>query len=115
MQPVPRYVGMVLLLAMAAFAALGYFSIRRDVDNLRVISQDNILWSATQMEVELLRFQLSVAELSSTPDAPTLERVRERFDILWSRVFIMSRGRVGETMRAYDEGYGSLQAIATYL
>lgn len=106
---------MVLLLAMAAFAALGYFSIRRDVDNLRVISQDNILWSATQMEVELLRFQLSVAELSSTPDAPTLERVRERFDILWSRVFIMSRGRVGETMRAYDEGYGSLQAIASYL
>jgi nitrogen-specific signal transduction histidine kinase len=27
----------------------------------------------------------------------------------------MSQGRVGETMRAYDEGHGSLAAIATYL
>ncbi len=106
---------MVVLLAMAGFAAVGYVAIRRDVDNLRVISQDNILWSATQMEVELLRFQLSVAELAAEQSDAALERLRERFDILWSRVFIMSRGRVGETMRAYDEDHGSLQAIAGYL
>ena len=111
----PRYLGLVVLLAMAGFAAVGYYAIRRDVDNLRVISQDNILWSATQMEVELLRFQLSVADLASDRTEAALETVRERFDILWSRVFIMSRGRVGETMRAYDEGHGSLAAIATYL
>ena len=46
-----------MLLAMAGFAAVGFFTIRRDVENLRVISQDNTLWSASQMEVELLRFR----------------------------------------------------------
>jgi hypothetical protein len=95
MRPIPRYLGLVVLLAMAGFAAVGYFTIRRDVDNLRVISQDNILWSATQMEVELLRFQLSVADLAADRTEAALEAVRERFDILWSRVFIMSQGRVG--------------------
>ena len=48
---------------MAGFAAVGFFAIRRDVENLRVISQDNTQWSASQMEIELLRFRLSLAEL----------------------------------------------------
>lgn len=115
MRPTPRYLGLIVLLAMAGFAAVGFFAIRRDVDDLRVISQDNILWSATQMEVELLRFELSVAELGSQQTDAALEMVRERFDILWSRVMLMYRGRVGEVMRGYDEGYGSLTKIATYL
>jgi signal transduction histidine kinase len=115
MRPIPRHLGLIVLLAMAGFAAVGYFAIRRDVDNLRVISQDNILWSATQMEVELLRFQLSVADLAAEQTEEALAAMRERFDILWSRVFIMSRGRVGEIMRTYDEGHGSLAMIAGYL
>lgn len=115
MRPIPRYLGLIVLLAMAGFAAVGYFAIRRDVDNLRVISQDNILWSATQMEVELLRFQLSVADLAAEHTEAALDAVRERFDILWSRVFIMSRGRVGEIMRAYDEGHGSLAMMAAFM
>ncbi|HRW16196.1 HAMP domain-containing sensor histidine kinase [Amaricoccus sp.] len=115
MRPTPRYLGLIVLLAMAGFAAVGFFTIRRDVEDLRVISQDNILWSATQMEVELLRFELSLAELRSDLTEEALEDVRERFDILWSRVFLMSRGRVGQVMRGYDEGFGSLKKIATYL
>jgi signal transduction histidine kinase len=115
MRPTPRYLGLIVLLAMAGFAAVGFFTIRRDVEDLRVISQDNILWSATQMEVELLRFELSVAELGSEQSEEALERVLERFDILWSRVMLMNRGRVGQVMRSYDEGHGSLKKIAAYL
>ena len=110
-----RYIGIAVLLAIAGFAAMGYLSIRRDVENLRVISQDNILWTATQMEVELLRFQLSVAglEIERTPEA--LEEMRERFDILWSRVFMMGSGRVGDLIERYDQGHGSIPAFQTYL
>ncbi len=115
MRPIPRYVGMVVLLAMAGFAGVGYFAIRRDVDNLRVISQDNILWSATQMEVELLRFQLSMTELAGALTPEAVAAAQERFDIFWSRVFIMRSGRVGEVMRAYDEGHGSLETIAEFM
>ena len=55
----PRYLGLVVLLAMAGFAAVGFFTIRKDVENLRVISQDNTQWAASQMEIELLRFRLA--------------------------------------------------------
>lgn len=115
MKPLPKFVGMTILLAMAGFVALGFMSIRRDIDNLRVISQDNILWSATQMEVELLRFQLSVAKLGVEQTEDALETVRNRFDILWSRVFMLGKGRVGALMREYDEGQGSLEKISAYL
>lgn len=114
-RPMQRYLGLAVLLAMAGFAAVGYFSIRRDVENLRVISQDNILWTATQMEVELLRFQLSMANLGieGTPEA--LDDVRKRFDILWSRVFMMGSGRVGALIRRYDDGHDSIPAFQDYL
>lgn len=115
MRPIPKYVGLAVLLAMAGFAGIGFFAIRRDVDNLRVISQDNLLWSATQMEVELLRFELSISTLSLEKTPAALESAQHRFEILWSRVFMMGTGRVGQQMRKYDEGHGSLEAIGSYL
>ena len=63
LRPIPRYVGLVVLLAMAGFAAVGFYAIRRDVENLRVISQDNTQWSASQMEIELVRFRLALSDL----------------------------------------------------
>jgi signal transduction histidine kinase len=114
-RPLPKFVGLAVLLAMAGFVAFGFLSIRRSIDNLRVISQDNILWSATQFEVELLRFQVSVARLGVEHTDESLEAARNRFDILWSRVFMMGKGRVGDLMRQYDEGHGSLEAVSAYL
>ena len=92
-RPIPRYLGVVVLLAMAGFAAVGFFAIRKDVENLRVISQDNTQWSASQMEIELLRFRLSLAALLHTPTPEAVDDMHERFDILWSRVFMMGHGR----------------------
>jgi nitrogen-specific signal transduction histidine kinase len=115
MKPLPKYVGLTLLLAMIGVVVLGSLSIRRDIENLRVISQDNILWSATQMEVELLRFQLSIAKLGVEQSEEALETARNRFDILWSRVFMMGKGRVGNLMRQYDEEQGSLEKVSAYL
>jgi signal transduction histidine kinase len=105
--------GFGVLLAMLGFAAVGYYSIRRDIQNLRVISQDNILWTAMQLEVELLRFQLAVAHLEAKGAPEALDTVRERFDILWSRFFM--EGRVGDLMEIYDQGHGSVAAFREYL
>ena len=107
-RPIPRYVGAIVLLAMAGFAAVGFLAIRRDVENLRVISQDNTQWSASQMEIELLRFRLSLAELLSRPAPAAIDDLHERFDILWSRVFMMGHGRLGESLLRYDGEHGSI-------
>jgi hypothetical protein len=114
-RPIPRYLGIVVLLATAGFAAVGFFTIRRDVENLRVISQDNTQWSASQMEIELLRFRLSLQELMAAPTPEAIETMHERFDILWSRVFMMGHGHVGESLERYDRESGSVAAIAKYL
>ena len=113
--PMPRQLGVIVLLAMAGFAAVGFFAIRRDVENLRVISQDNTQWSASQMEIELLRFRLSLADLLNDPTPEALDEVHERFDILWSRVFMMGHGHVGESLLRYDGEGGSVASIAGYL
>jgi signal transduction histidine kinase len=107
--------GLSVLIAMTVLAALGYHSIRRDVENLRVISRDNILWTAMQMEVELLRFQLAVAALEIEPTPVAREAIIERFDILWSRIFMLGAGRVGALIARYDEGHGSIPAFQQYL
>ncbi len=115
MKPVPRYLGILMLIAMAALAAAGYFNIRKNVDTLRVISQDNILWSATQMEVELLKFQFSLAVLASEQSEEALEEMRERFDILWSRVSMSGSGRVGEVLERYDAEFGAIDELEAFL
>lgn len=106
---------LLVLLFMVGFGAVGFFSIRRDVENLRVISQDNTQWAASQMEIELLRFRLALQRLANerTPDA--VAAMHERFDILWSRVFMMGRGQVGERLRLYDGEHGAVAKLAGYL
>ncbi|WP_424927623.1 sensor histidine kinase [Amaricoccus tamworthensis] len=111
----PRYVAVFVLLAMAVLVAVGFVTIRRDVTSLKTISQDNILWTASQLEIEFLKFQLSIASLAVEPTEERLEHVHERFDILWSRVDLMGDGPVGSMMRQYDEGYHSLELIRDFV
>ncbi len=100
---------------MAVLVAVGFVTIRRDVTSLKTISQDNILWTASQLEIEFLKFQLSIASLAVEPTEERLEHVHERFDILWSRVDLMGDGPVGSMMRQYDEGYHSLELIRDFV
>lgn len=115
MLPVPRYLGLAVLLAMAGFAAAGLFAIRRDVAEMRAVSQDNLLWTASQMEVELLNFKFAVSVVAGEATETSLAKMRERFDLLHSRLLLMKHGAVGESLRGYDKGAGSMTAIAKYL
>ena len=110
-----RLIAIGLIGLMAAIAVMGYVSVRRGVQNLRIISQDNILWTATQMEVELLRFKLSLGQVAIDGTQDSLDEALRRFDILWSRVFLMGSGRVGDLIARYDQGHGSVAAFQQYL
>lgn len=114
-RPFTRPLGLLVLLFMVGFGAVGFFSIRRDVENLRVISQDNTQWAASQMEIELLRFRLALDGLSSDSTPEEVAAMHDRFDILWSRVFMMGHGQVGDRLKQYDGEHGSVSKLATYL
>ncbi len=105
----------VVLLAMAGFAGVGFFVIRRDLENLRIISQDNTQWAASQMEIELQRFRLALNMLATDRSPTAVDTMHERFDILWSRVFMMGHGPVGERLLKYDREHGSVAKLASYL
>jgi signal transduction histidine kinase len=113
--PFLKPIALLVVLVMGAVAAAGFQSIRRDIESLQIISRDNILWSATQMQIELLRFQRSLALYAVEPSPADLDDVHERFEILLSRFKLARSGRVGSLLRQYDEGQGTLDEIMQYL
>ncbi|MEM7523944.1 MAG: ATP-binding protein, partial [Pseudomonadota bacterium] len=80
-----------------AFISLGYFGNRiyQEAASLRVSPRDNVQWTLSRLEVELLRFVVSL----SPGDDADLGHVRKRFDVLYSRLEIIKAGRVFEPLR----------------
>lgn len=97
-----RVVAVATILVMMAIAGLGYLSTYYNLEALRRASLETIAWSATQLESELVRFNLSLSNFQMQPDDDGVGNVQERFDILWSRAAIFEHGSVGERLRAYD-------------
>lgn len=71
----------------------------RQFQDLRSTGQDNTVWTANQLEVDILRLQSAILGARVRNDAgPDLEEIRLRFDILYSRAGIVSRGVVGRDL-----------------
>jgi len=97
-----RTLGFLVLGVMILVVGLGLLFVQRDIDVMRQTGKENILWSAVQLEIELQRFQRTLADyISGNPDIGP-ENVNDRFDILWSRVSLFHEGTVGKRLRAYD-------------
>lgn len=96
---------------MTAIAGLGFLSTYYNLEGLRKASKETIAWSATQLEAELIRFTLSLAEFQLMPNAARLSDVQERYDILWSRASIFEEGSVGARLMAYDTKERAVEAL----
>jgi signal transduction histidine kinase len=110
-----RRVALGVIFLMTSMAALGYLSAWYDIEALRKAGKESIAWSATQLEVELNLFNLSLAKFRIAPSEASLDQVKDRFDILWSRASVFEEGSVGERLRVYDAGYDSVAAVMTEL
>ena len=105
-----RLAGFAIVIVTITVAAVGFFVVRDDIDRMRDAGQENILWDALQVEIELMRFQRALAEFSAGNPAVTPRSVNDRYDILWSRLAVFEQGKVGARLRAYD---AQGQAIAS--
>jgi signal transduction histidine kinase len=97
-----RLFGAVVIVLTITIAAAGFFVVRRDIDAMNDAARENILWSAVQVEIELMRFQRSLADFGSTGSQTSVRDINNRFDILWSRVTLFQQGEVGQRLSAYD-------------
>ncbi|MGO4853427.1 ATP-binding protein [Phaeovulum sp. W22_SRMD_FR3] len=84
----------------AAISGMSLYThaINTQLDRLRAAQSDNTTWIISQMEVDYLRFQHAVElAISYPPDPdkiedPRLDDVRRTYDILYSRISVISGG-----------------------
>lgn len=99
--PITSLIIGVMFAAAIGMAGFGFVSFQRDLDALDKAGQENISWSAMQLEIELLRFREIVHEYIAE-DSASVRQVNRRFDILWSRISIFQAGLVGQRLTEYD-------------
>lgn len=95
--------GGVVFLAIG-IATFGFLTFKDSIEAMRRASQENISWSATQLERELTRFLDSLGASRAGSTNSTVD-INQRFDVLWSRVAVFQRGAVGMRLRAYDSNH----------
>lgn len=78
-----------LILGLIAMSALDTV---RKVDALATANSDNVQWTLSQVEVELVRLEFAI--LSAHDGLATLGDVRRRFDVFYNRVDIITNGSV---------------------
>ncbi len=106
-----RLVGIAIILLSIAMAGGGYLIVQKDVAVMRDSGREDILWSALQIEIELLRFQKTLAEFSAGDPGIGPKQVNDRFDILWSRMSLFEEGSVGARLRGYDARVSSVALL----
>ncbi len=105
----------VMLCGLAMLVVLGD-QVRMELRLLRTTSQDNVQWNLSQLEVDLLVFNLALSD-AAQPGAPetALSDVRKRFDVLFSRVNVLTDGPTYHTIRQETEATAALAEINSFL
>ncbi|MHC0054853.1 hybrid sensor histidine kinase/response regulator [Actibacterium sp. D379-3] len=90
--------------------------VRKELRILRTASSDNIQWNLSQLEVDLLVFRIALAETHHADDiGRTLESVRRRFDVLYSRLNTLSNGAIYQEIRAAPKTATSLLQVERFI
>ncbi|SFL49529.1 ATP-binding protein [Shimia aestuarii] len=100
-----------ILLVLAVFVSI---EVRTNLNRLNSASSDNIQWTLSQIEVEMLELTGALIE-ARYQDTPDLERIRLEFDILYSRVQSLHGSPVYGQITEYPPFRASLDATQSFL
>ena len=104
-----------MILGLFGLASLGYLTMRTNLLALNGLNQENLGWSTSQLQLELDRFRRTLAEFRAGDEHATVERVNNRFDVLWSRVALTQDGSVGTRLRELDAESGTIPLLLATL
>jgi len=99
-------VGLLIFAAVIfAFSASVALSFRNALkqEGVGQAELSHLLWAATQLEIEHLRFLNSLAQYQVDGSRRNREETSRRFDLLWSRPPILMTGDGGARFRGIDE------------
>ena len=89
--------------------------INRKFNQLRSTGADNAYWTVGQLETDIQRLRLAVTVAQGNATQDTLADVRQRFDILYSREGIISRGVIGSALERADMERDTMTAVRNFL
>ncbi|MGP6088230.1 ATP-binding protein [Antarctobacter jejuensis] len=93
-------IALLVVLVMLTAIALLVLDLRQQVQRLAASAADNMQWTLGQAEVELMALQIAALE-ASTGDG-TLEAVRLRYDVFYSRVTTLTQADRFATLNGLD-------------
>jgi PAS domain S-box-containing protein len=119
----PRGVPMLALTAALLGILLSAISIsflatnvQREVNALAVANSDTTQWTLVQTEVELLALIVAVDDAANHDrSAETLQEVRRRFDVLYSRVGLIEESRQFSDLRTSPQAAASIAHLNAFL
>jgi len=110
--------GAFLALLVFAACAVGIYYLsadaRREINAQATANSDSTQWALAQSEVELLAV-LSEARRTDLPEDAQVRSVRQRFDVLYSRIKTMQESSVLSVLRADDAISAKLGNLADLL
>jgi signal transduction histidine kinase/ActR/RegA family two-component response regulator len=105
---------MWIILLLVVLVPLG-FEVERKFNQLRTAGGDNSYWTASQLEVDVHRLKLAIMTAQLEPSPQRLADVRTRFDILYSRDQVLSRGIIGQEMARVERAAGLNRGLPAFL
>jgi len=75
---------------------------------------DNLQWTISQIEVDQLKFRLALDDLDAA-DPPSIDAVRRRFDLLYSRAMTLRSAPAYRAVLARSEAAGEVARVVTIL
>ena len=103
-----------IALLLVTLIPLG-MEIDRKFNDLRTAGADNSYWTASQLEVDVHRLKIAVANARLDPTPARLADVRTRYDILYSREQVLSRGIIGQELSRVERATGLNRSLPLFL
>lgn len=104
--------GILLVLAIATVGSL-LIDVRAKLGELSSSPQDNVQWTISQLEVELLALTLAVSESRADPGPASLNILRQRYDILYSRLDTLEHSKLYRNAFTDPRLAADFEALAT--
>lgn len=109
-------IGFGVLLGLVAVAWLSA-QVFTDFNDRRAAPSDNVQWTLSQVEVDYLSYLNALETASAAQDSEngTLDLVRRRFDLFYSRVDTLAQSRVFQPLRQDDRFRLPLELVTQHL
>lgn len=110
-QPIKILIAMLIpaIAIMTGLTLQRYFVIE---ERLNYAVSENVVWGATQAEVELSLFLYALTDAAQDESPERRARLQQRFDILWSRVGLYQAGTLRRSLNANPGLRDQVDALA---